>query len=631
MPDLDLHPSRAAAVPSAATRLPDRRAYALVTFVGAALLFLVQPLIAKAILPWFGGVPAVWATSLVFYQTVLLAGYAYAHATARLPRPRQGWLHAGMLAVSLAWLPILPAAAWKPAGALAPAWHVLALLAATVGVPYLVLSATSPLLHDWYGRAGGGRAAYRLYAVSNAGSLVGLLLYPFVLEPLLGVRAQALAWSAAYLPFAAACAALSLRRRAPGAGAMEDSAVSAPGAEAAGMSAAGASPERQATPAAAEPSAPAAGVPAAERALWFALAACGSGLLLATTNAITMEIAAVPLLWVLPLVLYLLSYIGAFGGAYRRLLWAPLLPPGLFVMALILKSGPAVPILKQVVAASLVLLVACMVVHGELARRAPAPARLTSFYLTISAGGAVGGALVALGAPLVFPDFWELPLFLLLSWALLLAALFMDPESRFRRGPRRLAWAPLLAILVLAGAAFAVPLERRARGSIASARDFYGQLRVLEMGRGTRWAARILMHGNILHGGQILDPARRNLPTAYYAPGSGVALAIREHPARAAGRPLRIGVIGLGTGTIAALTSPGDTLRFWEIDPEVERFARRYFTYLRDSPASTDVVLGDGRLSLERGDGRAGQPAPLRCRGRGRLLGRRHPRPPAYP
>jgi len=548
------------------------RSYAAVTFVGAFLLFLVQPLMARAILPWFGGAAAVWTTSLLFYQTLLLGGYLYAHLGSRLGRRRQALLHGALLLVTLALLPITPSPTPGVAADPAPAWHLLRLLTASVGGPYLLLAATAPLLHDWFAREAPGRSPYPLYAVSNVGSLLALLAYPTLVEPLVGVSHQGWAWSAAYGSFVLACAVVVWRVvRHAGA----EGTVAGP-------------PRADGTPA------------PADVTLWLLLAACGSGLLLAITNHITLDVAPAPLLWILPLALYLLSFVLAFAGAYRRRIWGSFLVLALGAMALLWNWGFAFPASVQVAGSAGSLFVACMVLHGELAAGAPHARHLTRFYLTMAAGGALGGMLVALVAPAVLHDFWELPVLLLAAWGLQLAVLWRDPCSALHRGARPVRWAALLSVGALAAAAFWVPTLRRTRGTVATERNFYGVLRVQDRPRGVLHDMRVLLDGRILHGGQFLDPARRDRPTAYFTAGSGVALALALHPRRRAGHPLRIGVIGLGVGTIAAWTRPGDTVRFYELNPAVESFARRYFTFLHDAPAVVEVVPGDGRLSLAR-------------------------------
>ncbi len=552
------------------------RRFAAVTFLSALLLFLVQPLMGRTILPWFGGASSVWTTCLLFYQTLLFVGYAYAHLGRRLRLRHQVLLHIGLVGLTLALLPITPSLAWRPAGPQDPTIHLLALLTVSVGGPYLLLAGTTPLLHDWFGQSDPDGSPYRLYAVSNAGSLLALLAYPTVMEPLLRVHLQGVVWSWGYVAFAVAVAGVgwSAARRA-----------SASTADARAV--------------------PAARPSRGDLAFWVTASACGSGFLLAVTNTITQDVASIPLLWIVPLALYLSTFILAFGGHYRRRTWGALLVVALGVTDLLWAGGFALSVVAQLLLGSGVLVAGCMVAHGELAASAPAPPRLTTFYLTMAGGGALGGGLVALVAPAVLPDYYELPFFVLLALGILLAA-------HVRRAPARSPRSLLvttrvtLAGLTAAGVVlFAAQARRRHRDTVASVRNFYGVLRVQDHPPGVLHGLRVLRHGRIFHGAEFMDSARLGVPTTYFTRGSGVELAIRTTPRRVRGEPLRIGVIGLGVGTLAAWTRPGDTLRFYEIDPAAERLARRYFTYLSSSPGFVDVVLGDGRIALERDVARA--------------------------
>ena len=549
--------------------------YGGITFLGASLLFLVQPLFARQILPWFGGAQSVWTTGLVCFQVLLLGGYLYAHLGRRLGIRRQALLHGALLLLSLALLPIVAAPAWKPSGSGSPGWRLTALLVTTVGGPYLLLASTAPLLHDWFGRQRPDRSPYPLYAVSNAGSLLALLAYPTLVEPLFPVSRQAALWSTSYAAFVIVCTWTALG-------------VARAGAEASPPPGTGLDASR--TP---SPSGP-------DVALWLALSACRSGLLIALTNHITMDVAVVPFLWVLPLSLYLLTFVVAFAGLYRRSLWGSLLVLGMGAMALLWNWGFALPFAVQLVGGTGVLFTACMVCHGELARSAPGGQHLTTFYLTIAAGGALGGLSVALLAPAVFPDFWELPLFLLSSYALLVVIVHRNRGSVLKVIDRTVSQVALTSVLVLATAGFVLPTVRRDRGTVATARNFYGVLRVQDSPPGMLESERVLLVGRIFHGGQFLDPERKREATAYFTAGSGVEMAIRRHPRRLAGESLQIGVVGLGVGTIAAWGERGDSIRFYELNPAVVTFARQYFSFLADSEADVAVVPGDGRLSLER-------------------------------
>jgi hypothetical protein len=382
--------------------------YAATIFTGAFLLFLVQPLIGKYILPWFGGSPGVWTTCLLFFQSLLLGGYAYAHFTSTRLRPRQqAWLHLALLVVSLAWIPIAPGADWKPLTGDAPTGRILLLLAACLGLPYLVLSATGPLIQRWFSLRHPGVSPYRLYALSNVGSLLALLGYPFVVEPLLGRDAQSWAWSAGLVVFVVLCGACAWQIRTLPETAAEPAAPA---------------PESAPTAAAAAEAGAATAIPDEAPAgwsvfFWVSLPAVASILLVAITNKLSTDVAVTPFLWVLPLALYLLTFILCFDHPrwYRRGLFSALFAACCAVTWHLIDEGPSAPLKVQVVGYAITLFVACMVCHGELYRLKPAPRYLTRFYLCISAGGALGGVTVALLAPRVFSDYHELPLGM---WAL---------------------------------------------------------------------------------------------------------------------------------------------------------------------------------------------------------------------
>lgn len=535
------------------------RVYAVTVFLSAFLLFLVQPLIAKQILPWFGGSAAVWATCLVFFQSMLLAGYAYADGLVRWGGPAvQRWMHTAILAASLAVLPIVPAVAWKPAGDEDPTLLILGLLAATVGLPYFLLSATSPLLQAWFARGFPAGTPYRLFAVSNLAAVIALLAYPFAIEPWLPVRAQTLAWSAAYVVFAVLCALLARHGDRP------------------------APPRAAAAPGVAAPDA----APAWwTRVQWLALSAMGSFMLLAVTNHLGQNVASVPFLWVAPLALYLLSFVLCFdtGGWYRRELFVALLAVMIIGMALLLDSLD-LHIVAPVFLAGL--FVACMFLHGELAALRPDPRHLTGYYLIVSLGGALGGVLVGIVAPLLLVGYFEVGIGLAACAALGIV--------RTLRPPRIDAAAFAVALAVAVWGSHG-QMTTFTNGATFISRNFFGVISVHDFGGASPW--RSLRHGAILHGGQYLHPESRLLePSTYYSRKSGVGLALAslERPGR------RIGVVGLGTGTLAAYGRPGDVLRIYELDPEIVAVARDYFTFLREARAATEIVVGDARLSLER-------------------------------
>ena len=549
--------------------------YAATIFVSAFLLFLVQPVVAKEILPWFGGSAAVWTTCLVFFQAALLAGYAYSDLVVRRLLPRtQLKLHTVLLAISIALLPIIPAAHWKPAGNESPSWLILGLLAATIGLPYFLLSTTSPLVQVWYARARHGASPYRLFALSNLASMLALIGYPFLLEPFAPTRAQALGWSAAYALFVVLCAAAgwsSLRR------------TTAPTTPANGRP-----EEREGSIAEAVEPPPT----VARQALWCALAATGSLLLLAVSNHITQNIAAVPLLWIAPLAIYLLTFILCFDGKgwYLRDAFVAMLAAGLCVMGWTLADPKFThELLLQVGVFCAGLFLACMFCHGELVRLKPAPAYLTRFYLMISLGGAIGSALIGIVAPLVLPAYFEL------AGGLVIAALLLLWQVR----RRPIVFGALAVVAVVATVGCAIWSVREFyQGTIVSKRNFYGVLRVQEWSPDTVNHRRSLIHGTIMHGTQYMEPVFRRRPTTYYTTTSGIGLLLEVlHPTV---RPLKVGVIGLGTGTLAAYGAIGDVYRFYDINPQVMRIAQQDFTYLQDSDATIQLVLGDARLSLER-------------------------------
>lgn len=621
------------------------RLHAVTIFLGAFLLFLVQPLIGKYILPWFGGSPGVWTTCLLFFQVLLLGGYAYAHALSTWLRPRQqAHVHLGLLLLSLAWLPIAPDPGWKPLAGQAPTGAILLLLTACLGLPYLVLSATGPLVQRWFSLTHPDRSPYRLYALSNVGSLLALVAYPFAVEPLLSRAAQSWAWSAGLVAFAVACGACAWQlRRLP---ATADAAATA-------------TPPDPAAPADAD-ARPGAGT----IFLWLALPALASLLLVAMSNKLSTDVAVTPFLWVMPLGLYLLSFILCFDHPrwYRRTLFSALLAAGCAAVWYLLDQGLLVRLPVQVTGYTVTLFAACMLCHGELYLLKPAARHLTLFYLCIAAGGALGGVTVALVAPLVFTGYHELPLGLwgvayliavlsllrrsrelvlglaagVVSVPLLLPMLMArrasDPLDWFERFFRHVNefngeyWKEIVAILVvlfvclrgdrrpvglvwrrrmsafpllmsvLLGVVFIIQVMDGGRTVLEGTRNFYGTLKVRELNAGSaadHYYA--LSHGITTHGLQFAEAPRSLQPVSYYGFSSGVGRAIDSLV-----RPHRhLGMVGLGAGSIAAYGLPGDRLRIYEIDPDVIRLARERFTYLDLSVAAIEIVPGDARLTLE--------------------------------
>jgi hypothetical protein len=620
--------------------------YGATLFLSAFLLFLIQPLIGKHILPWFGGTPAVWTTCMMFFQALLLGGYGYAHALVNQWSPRrQALVHLSLLGISviiILWFSILPSPAWKPTGDQAPILRILGLMSVSIGAPYLLLSATSPLLQSWFSRMRPDSSPYRLYALSNLGSLIAIISYPFLIEPAMRVSIQAKVWTWVYVAFALLCIFLSRKVSVTPAG--STSAGDVPDSEAG-------NPERK----------PGLG----QHILWLSLSTCGSVMLLATTSQLCLDVAVIPLLWILPLALYLLSFIFCFQ--HERLYWRPLFLGGMAVSiawtCYVLHGGVFVALAWQITSYSLTLFLCCMVCHGELVRLRPKARHLTSFYLMVAVGGVLGGLLVSVAAPSLMNNYWEYHYGLLAVAFLALVVLFLDRKGPLYQGSTTavgviwgaiwtawivlallladriwLSWrfyAGLAGIVLLTIALLAHDLRGRRicgrpvrvwavwgllamswiglsvtlgshvqkvmESSVKAARNFFGVVRVLELNQEDPEEHRYtLMHGRIEHGFQFRDQLKSNWPTSYYGRDSGIGLAIGQHPRRLQGDPLRIGVVGLGTGTLAAYGEPGDTIRFYEINPLVLRISDEYFTYRKDSRAHIEMVLGDARISMEK-------------------------------
>jgi SAM-dependent methyltransferase len=610
---------------------------ALTILLSSFLLFLVQPILAKQILPWFGGSAGAWTVCLMFFQFVLLLGYGYAHLlTQRLPGPRQFVLHIVLLLASCLFLPIIPGSFWQPGQGSEPALRILELLAATVGLPYFLLASTAPLLQTWLSKEANyrtrERSIYRLFALSNLGSLVGLLSYPFAIEPFSPLRVQAWVWSFGYAFFVICFISYARKRRKlPDLG--NAALVGAESFE----------------------------YPPSLRlyAYWIGCAALGSALLLSVTNQITQNVASIPFLWIVPLSMYLLSFVICFEGRsgrgwYERRFWMTpaMLATGAMAWALFsnqsnLSIFTALPIF------TVGILLGCIVCHGELARSKPDPGYLTHFYLSLATGGALGGLLVGIVAPQVFNNYWEMPLVLVglaalgvygcseeshgypkSSWtANFVAALFATTLILLLLGgfpsaldPYTLAWTKIAmgdarwgcgALLIVSALLLqryrlfrAVGLtallctlafdwsafHNLSAGSEFAVRNFYGALRVIGSPYGITRIRR-LKHGVILHGEQVMGLPERAIPTTYYGTTSGIGRAILSEQ-RDLGS-IRIGSIGLGAGTLAAYGRSGDLLHVYELNPAVVDIARNQFSYLSDSKARIETILGDARLSLE--------------------------------
>ena len=558
--------------------------YTLTVFIGSFLLFQIQPLFARFILPSYGGGSAVWTTCMLSFQALLLAGYGYAHGlTTYVPGRRQWGVHIALLLMALALIPITPGDRWIPPDSLNPTLSITGVLGATIGLPYLVLAASSPLLQSWAGSVS-GMSPYRLFAVSNAGSLAGLLTYPFVLEPVLPLAAQAELWSVGFGLYVLLCGGCAVLARStppvldqPTAGRGDTSQL-----------------------------------PVRDRVLWVLLSACGSLVLLATTSQMTQDVAVVPLLWVLPLSLYLATFVICFDHDrwYSRRVWTPLYVLALSaVVYLFWRHGAEEPLglIAQTAVYAGVVFACCMVCHGELARLKPDTHRLTSFYLMVAAGGALGGLFATLVAPALFVGMWEFPI------ALVGTRVLLGVSTGWRAGDAfRVSFRPLILATAVGAAVVyvSVGLSDQRGTRIEASRNFYGVLRVYDRDVGPQDSieSRSLYHGGIVHGSQFVRSDLRAVPTTYYGVTSGVGVTIAKYPRRVGddargpehGDGLRIGVVGLGAGTVAAHGSPGDIVRFYEIDPDVVRIANEHFFFMAESRSVTETVIGDARRSLER-------------------------------
>jgi hypothetical protein len=521
----------------------------------SALLFVVQPIMAKAMLPRFGGSAGVWVACMLFFQVALLLGYLYSYWITRYVGARaRTAIHVALAISSLAVLPLGPR---MTAAAGNPTIAILLLLATSVGLPFFVLSTTGPLVQSWYAGTGAARMPYRLFALSNLASLAALLAYPAILEPLFPIGEQLRWWSGGYAVVVLLLVMAAIDNRSWSGGAAQET-TDAPNA-------------------------------ASRPLLWIALAAGPSTLWLATANYLSQEVAAIPFLWVIPLGLYLLSFIVCFEweGWYRPKLFRWLLPAAWIAMGSrigLAGSGGDPRLDIPVLLAAL--FVCCLFCHGELARTKPAPRQgLAFFYLTVAAGGALGGVFVGLAAPNLFPIFLELPIGVVGTVFLALALLYGITSAR-----------RLIRLGLVAVAAFVVSSTYSGgRTSVVRERNFYGTLQIADSGQGDA-AVRTLYNGRTVHGVEFLSPALRRMPTTYYGELSGVGIVLET--VRAPNR--RVAIVGLGAGTLATYGRSGDFFRFYEINPAVIRAAAEQFHFLSDSKAATDVVEGDGRLGLQR-------------------------------
>jgi hypothetical protein len=545
-----------------------RATYTITIFWGALLLFAIQPMIGRMLLPRLGGTPSVWNTCMVFFQAVLLAGYAWAHGLARLVPGRGQVIVHGALAVGA--LLLLPFAirGGAPAPDASPVAWLLATLVTAVGLPLVVVSTSAPLLQRWFAATRHPAAGdpYFLYAASNAGSLMALLAYPLLIEPWLGLDRQRLVWTAGYAVFAAltvACGALRLLGAAP----------------------------RDVASAAEPPAAPT----RRDAARWMVLAFVPSSLMLGVTQHVTTDVAAVPLFWVVPLAIYLLTYVLAF--ARRRIIrvefLSVLMVPLTVTVLAISVSWPGFPV-SVILALHLALLfVAALLCHERLADTRPPACHLTAFYLAVAAGGALGGVFNALVAPQVFDRVLEYPL--IIAAAFLLRQRSALPWLRRRAATRfNVALDVVVVMLAIAYAPLSTAI-RHGDHVLETDRTFFGVHLVAADDEG-RWIA--YYHGTTLHG--LEDPTQPGVPLSYYHGATGLGRLYRALE----GDPRldRVAVVGLGVGTLGAYARPGQAYTFFEIDPAVVRIAadEPYFSFLRSMPDPPRIVLGDGRLCLAR-------------------------------
>ncbi len=516
---------------------------------------------------------------MLVFQLLLFGGYAYAHWTTRyLTVSKQTRLHCGLLVVAILTLPIAPDASWKPGPSDSPALHIILLLVATIGLPYFILSSTSPLVQGWFSRSHSAHSPYRLYALSNVGSLLALLSYPFLIEPQLATETQSYVWSGLFICFAIVCA-MAGWWMCRSTNCRSSSHLTMNCSTTAEVEDNGNFPSWGLT------------------GLWFGLAMTASILLLATTNQVCLDVAVVPFLWVLPLALYLITFILCFDSErwYSRRIFGTAAVILLTASVWLITRGAYVPIALQVAIYFGMMFSSCMVCHGELAALKPHPRHLTGYFLTISAGGAAGGLFVGIVAPLLFVNYGEFHFGILCF--LVLASLIRLREDK-TRWPLP-AWTQPLALVSLLCLALGLlsQVGRYDPAAISVGRNFYGVLKVQQVICETSHEPMFeLAHGRITHGSQFLSGEKRLIPTTYYSEVTGIGKLMQRYRVE---QPRHIGIVGLGVGTLAAYGRTGDRLRMYEINPEVTRYAQEQFSFLRDCPAEQMILAGDGRLSLE--------------------------------
>ena len=554
--------------------------YGLTSFWGAYLLFQLEPLIGKFILPWFGGSPTVWITCMLFFQVFLLLGYAYAHLNLKFfSAANQALLQSGLLILGILVLPVTPAQSFKPVSSDQPIFDILSLLASNVGLPYFILSTTSPLLQAWIVRINPYRSPYTLYALSNFGSLLALLSYPFLVEPYFKLGTQTLGWSWGFVLYAGLSLAISFDfQRLAKAKLIYAKPITVDDAYRLSDSI----------------------PPKVLGFFWLALPTASSILLLATTNQLCQDVASVPFLWILPLSLYVLSFIICFASHnwYQRKIYIPLTLISAIALVVVLHGGGRFTLITQVCIYSLGLFFCCLTCHGELFRLRPHPKQLTLYYLVISLGGAFGGVFVALLAPLLFPLYFEFHIGLFACCLLTLTAVMVESQWFDKKRQKPLNWLVASAVLFWLAVNLVNQAYYAVSGKTIVSRNFYGVLRIEERALDQpALANRAMRHGAIDHGFQFLAVDKQAIPTAYYGKQSGVALAL-SHFTKPDTR--RIGLVGLGVGTLLSYGNENDYFRIYDINPTVVDFANTYFSFLKNTKAKYDLIVADARLAMER-------------------------------
>ena len=556
---------------------------AITILSSALLLFQVQPMASKAILAWFGGASSVWTTSMLFFQTILVAGYCYAHLMSRWTIQRQFKIHAVLVLSACIFLPLSFAAPEATKASAQPISTILLLLLATVGLPYFVLSTTGPLVQSWYGLTQGKGTPYRLYSLSNIGSLTALITYPFLMEVYLDIPTQSEVWSISYLFFALSVGALGWQCTRYG------SIVKV---------------EPAAFRTIAEPT------PNIKQTLtWTGLAALASTLLLAVTNQLTQDVAVIPFLWILPLAIYLFSFIITFDNSkwYFRKSFASATATGILILSLYYIRETAdhylgTPLFQRIaenvvvytIMMALVFFLICMTCHGELFRLRPAKQHLTLYYLCISIGGALGGFFVSVICPLIFSQYHEYHLGLIVTFTL--AGLILVKQVLNKNSALQ------LAVVIPVGLSFGLVIlsqwQMTQNQAVIATRSFYGTLQVSQRAHDHDQNKHYLelRHGRVVHGSQMIDDSLSLKPTTYYGLDSGIGQVFKVLEPRA---DIDITAVGLGVGTLSVYARRGDVLRFYEINPEVIKIAHTHFRYLKKSSTNVETIAVDGRMGIQ--------------------------------